>query len=393
MAIKKNIVMFWFMNDWGKYGRTYENIAKHVSVNPEVGRVVCLLPPEHVSSDRYSWPLRFSHVGSKLVVVNLATRVVPTHRAPFSLRSWLNENLPNLSFRALLKLLGFNEINTTLWLFPPHAYIKDVLACVPHSHLVVQVIDNNSLINGVSEGRKSVNKAQYESLASMAEVVIVSSDRNYQIFSCLNSNCVKHENAVDDIFLSRPALIPSVTSGARPRLGYVGWITERTDLALIEQLAKKRPDYDIVLAGPLDETDPVDMGGLEDLPNVKWIGPIAYGEVPAFLRTLDVCLIPHKDNDYTRTMSPLKLFQYLGSGRPIVSTRIAGVDQWSQYVYISEAYDSFIENVDVALHEDSLDKSRARILSVAAHTWSSRVTQILGDVFRPASAHRSPPTS
>ena len=373
--MKTNIVMFWFMNDWGKFGRAYENIAENLATHHDIGRVLCILPPKVIPAGKYSWPFVINKLSPKLIVLRQATRLVPENRAPFRLRVWVNSALPGFTFRMVLKFLRFTKRNTLLWLYPPHRHIETLLSSVPHFKTIVQVVDNNSHMESVDEEYRHFSRIQYESLVKQADEVIVSSDANYQVFSKLNPRCHKFENAVDRIFLAQASDLPSRTKHARPRLGYVGWISERTDANLLLHLAKERPDYDLILAGPVGES--ADISELVSLPNVSWCGPVLYRDVPAFLASVDVCLIPHRDTPYSKSMSPLKLFQYLGSGRPIVSTRVAGIERWRHLVQVADSYEEFVGGVDRSIEFETLEHSKARIQAATLETWDRRVGEMV----------------
>lgn len=365
-----NVVMFWFMPDWGLYGRAYEKIAEQLARQPEVGRVVCVLPPVDGESGAWHWPLSVVHASRGLVVLAQRTRVAAPGGHGYRLRRWLNSNAPDLFLRALLRLLGFRRSNTLLWLYPPHPYIEKLQRVIPHCAKVVQIVDNNALQEAGSKKYTNNSARQYEQLVRSADCVVVSSAANKQAFSHLSRDCLLFENAVDAAFIGLPSSLPCRDGSSRPRLGYVGWITERTDLTLVEQLARARPQYDIVLAGP----DKVGgFAGLLGLPNVQWIGQVPYAELPQLLASFDVCLIPHKDTPYSRSMSPLKLFQYLGSGRPIVSTEVAGVDRWRHLIAVADTYEAFVSSVDDVLHNDTLREATARIDAAKRETWDVRV--------------------
>lgn len=370
--------MFWFMNDWGKFGRTYENIAENLAAHQDIGRVLCILPPKVIPPGEYSWPFSIRKLSPHLIVLRQATRLVPANRAPFRLRVWVNKVLPGVTFHVLLKVLRFTERNTLLWLYPPHRHIEALRNSVPHFKTIIQVVDNNSHMESVDEEYRHFSRMQYESLVVQADEVIVSSDANYQVFSELNPHCHKFENAVDRMFLAQASDLPSRINEARPRLGYVGWISERTDVNLLLHLARERPDYDLILAGPVGES--VDISELVSLPNVSWCGPMLYRDVPGFLASVDVCLIPHRDTPYSRSMSPLKLFQYLGSGRPIVSTRVAGIERWKHLVQVADSYNEFVEGVDASIECETLEQSKARIQAATLETWDQRVGEIVAAV-------------
>jgi glycosyltransferase involved in cell wall biosynthesis len=371
---KINIVLFWFMSDWGKYGRAYEKIAEHLAKLPEVRRVVCMFPPKKVEQGHYAWPFTFTMFSKKLFLLTPNTRIVPTLTAPYRLRHWLNKIIPDFSLKQFLRLQGFMQQNTILWMFPAHHYINKLISLIPHSLLITQVVDNNTFRENDSTETISFVKQQYEELTKHSDIVLTSSKINYELFSAMNTSCYYFENAVDQIFISSPSELPYKLNKTRPRLGYVGFITQRTDIKLLDYVARSRPGYDLIIAGPQGEN--LNKYGTLNLPNVTYEGPIPYNAVPKFLQAIDVCLIPHKDTLYSKSMSPLKLFQYLGSGKPIVSTAIAGVERWDGLISIASNYTDFVENIDTALKEDNKELSNKRVTAAKLETWDKRVEQI-----------------
>jgi UDP-galactopyranose mutase len=108
----------------------------------------------------------------------------------------------------------------------------------------------------------------------------------------------------------------------RPRLGYFGVLDERIDLDLLAGLADERPDWQIVLLGPVVKIDPAT---LPRRPNLHYLGMKDYGELPRYLAGWDVALMPFARNESTRFISPTKTPEYLAGGRPVVSTSIRDV--------------------------------------------------------------------
>ena len=135
----------------------------------------------------------------------------------------------------------------------------------------------------------------------------------------------------------------------RPRLGFYGVIDERMDLDLIATLADARPDWTIVMVGPVVKIDPAE---LPQRPNIAWLGPKSYVELPLYAGGWDVALMPFAINEATRFISPTKTPEYLATGLPVVSTPI--VDVVRHYgdiagVFVAEAGDAFVEACDRAL--------------------------------------------
>jgi glycosyltransferase involved in cell wall biosynthesis len=134
-----------------------------------------------------------------------------------------------------------------------------------------------------------------------------------------------------------------------PRLGFFGVIDERFDIDLVAELARQRPDWQIVLIGPVVKIDP------QTLPrqtNIHYLGPKDYSQLPAYLSGWDVALMPFAINESTRFISPTKTPEYLAGGCPVVSTPIRDVISGygeSGVVAIADSAPAFIEAIEAAL--------------------------------------------
>ena len=351
-------------------------VARHLARSPKVGRVVCILPPGMIWKGFYALPFHVRFESRKLLVVSPNLRILPKSLFSQQLRNRVNVELRDCCIARFLKTMGFTEDNTVLWVFPPHGYIDKLLNLVPRRILITQVIDNHLHKTNERADFLRFVKTQYEELARISDLLFVSSPSNLELFSEKNSKCHQFENALDEMLIELPSELPCRV-GIRPRLGYLGWITQRTDLDLLSFVARERPQYDLHIVGPLENSVDLRKTGLLGLPNVTVGKEIPYREVPGFLETVDVCLIPHKDTEYSRAMSPLKLFQYLGSGRPIVSTRVTGIDRWEGIISVASSYEEFIEKIDEAIRNDTVVASRARIESVRQETWTVRVDRMV----------------
>ena len=184
---------------------------------------------------------------------------------------------------------------------------------------------------------------------------------------------------------------PIARDWRKPVLGYLGSVhAERVDLPLVEALARAFPDATIALVGPilLDEKD---KARLTKWPNVKLTGAVSFEESPAVLRAFDLFLVPHVESDFTRSLNPLKLGEYLAIGKPIVSTRVAGFAEMegqtaadgTPLCRLATGADDFIEQCQLALHESDAvapDERRAIAQSMSWRERVARIAEIVRDV-------------
>ncbi|QIB52112.1 glycosyltransferase family 1 protein [Pseudomonas sp. OIL-1] len=135
----------------------------------------------------------------------------------------------------------------------------------------------------------------------------------------------------------------------RPRLGFYGVIDERLDIDLVEKIADLRPEWHIVLVGPVVKIDPA---SLPQRSNLHYLGAKTYDELPEYLAGWDVAIMPFALNESTRFISPTKTPEFLAGGCPVVSTPIKDVVRTygdTEVVYIADSPDRFVESVQKAL--------------------------------------------
>lgn len=181
----------------------------------------------------------------------------------------------------------------------------------------------------------------------------------------------------------------------RPRVGFIGWITPRwIDIELILEIARRRPDWSLVLIGPKVSWHPISLPS-----NCYLIGARPYAQLPAYLKGIDVCLIPFKEGAIRDGASPLKLYEYLAAGRAVVSTPVPGLDNFEELVWCASNADEFVESIEQALGEAHNPRAQSRRTeAVAPHTWEARahfvmehLSRWLHDVPAPASSPSAPP--
>jgi UDP-galactopyranose mutase len=161
----------------------------------------------------------------------------------------------------------------------------------------------------------------------------------------------------------------------RPRLGFYGVIDERLDLPLLDFVADARPDWQIVLVGPVVKIDPASLPRRQ---NIHYFGQRSYDELPRYLQGWDVCLLPFARNDATRFISPTKTLEYMAAELPIVSTPIADVaGPYGHIVYLGASPEEFLAACQAALDSAPVERARriTRMREVLAGTsWDVTVS-------------------
>lgn len=179
-----------------------------------------------------------------------------------------------------------------------------------------------------------------------------------------------------------------------PRLGFYGVVDERMDLELLAEIADTRPDWSLVIVGPVVKIDPAD---LPQRSNIHYLGGKAYDELPAYLGGWDVALMPFAINESTRFISPTKTPEYLAGGRPVVSTPITDVVRHYgelEGVRIAATPEAFIAGCDEAL---ALSRSDGAWLmevdhALSALSWDETFTRMNRAIDTVIAAY-APPTS
>lgn len=163
-------------------------------------------------------------------------------------------------------------------------------------------------------------------LLQRADVVFTGGQALYEAKRALHHNIHAFPSSVDTAHFGKARFggaDPADQAGiARPRLGFFGVIDERMDLRLLEAVAQLRPEWQLVMVGPVVK---IDHAELPRLPNIHYLGGKAYAELPRYIAGWDVAIMPFAKNESTRFISPTKTPEYLAAGRPVVSTSIRDV--------------------------------------------------------------------
>ncbi|MFH0815032.1 MAG: glycosyltransferase [Candidatus Falkowbacteria bacterium] len=165
-------------------------------------------------------------------------------------------------------------------------------------------------------------------------------------------------------------------------IGYLGTIENRLNFDLLTKIADNNKDKVLVLVGPVWPSVKSKVAALAKRKNVKIIGRVKYNDAPSYISRFDAAIIPHQSTGLVKSMNPMKLYDYLACGKPIITTSVPGAEMFKEQIYISKNDSEFLQNIARAMTEDSLEKTAARRAAVKPHSWSSRVSQMTDLVFK-----------
>ena len=178
-----------------------------------------------------------------------------------------------------------------------------------------------------------------------------------------------------------------------PRLGFFGVVDERMDIELLDAVAQARPEWQLVVIGPVVKIDPAELPRRD---NIHYLGGKSYAELPAYLSGWDVALLPFARNESTRFISPTKTPEYLAAGRAVVSTSIRDVVRpYGELglVHIADTPAEFVAAVEKALGEDAAARMKKVDAFLGQTSWDQtwgRMSELVEDVVAARRARLAP---
>jgi UDP-galactopyranose mutase len=274
----------------------------------------------------------------------------------------------------LAELLG-KQLSTSridrhaAWLYTPMALSLATALCP--EVVVYDCMDELSLFKGAPAGLLDEERR----LLERADVVFTGGPSLYRAKRARHGDVHNLPSSVDVAHFSRArdALAEPADQRAlpHPRLGYFGVLDERIDPTLINEIAVRHPEWQIVLIGPVVK---IESASLPRHPNVHYLGQRAYADLPAYLSGWDVCLLPFALNDATRFISPTKTLEYMAAERPIVSTSVRDVaDLYGDVVHLANTPAEFVSACEVALTDRSPQRRAAMQRLVSRTSWDLTV--------------------
>lgn len=255
-----------------------------------------------------------------------------------------------------------------------HPFWHEVATRLPNGRLVYDCMDHHDGFENTANEMSALENC----LFSDADLTITTSDWLDRYAAQYTDRRTIIRNAADFNHFSKPPANIYRDEQGRRIIGYYGAIAEWFDQDLVEAVARRFPDCCILLVG----ADSVDAKRkLGQLPNVRFTGEVSYGELPSYLYGFDVCMLPFKVIPLTLATNPVKVYEYLSAGKPVVSVDLPEISQCQGLVRVGANAGDFLDQLAAELATQPSTEADARRRAFAAgQTWGHRVNQLISDV-------------
>ncbi len=352
----------WGVIDWNFRHQRPQQLALALAA---AGRRVFYISPALVDDKRAGFEAEALDASGQLFQIKLFAKGAP----PIYSDAPSLETIAQLR-RSIGEVLDWADCRQIISLVN-HPFWYDMASVLPNSRLVYDCMDYHEGFGNNAESLLQLEKQ----LLSEAELAITTSTwlddaiTPHAKYRALIRNAGEYEH-----FAKVPDSIYHDPWGRRV-IGYYGAIAEWFDLDLVESVARQHPDCSVLLVG----ADTVNAKSrLAKLDNVTFTGEVPYSELPHYLHGFDVCLLPFKIIPLTLATNPVKAYEYLGSGKPIVAVDLPEMAQFDGLVYAVAGKDAFLAAVSKVLSQPEPDSLvQKRKVFAQGQTWQRRAKALI----------------
>ncbi|KAB2953649.1 glycosyltransferase family 1 protein [Heliorestis acidaminivorans] len=296
----------------------------------------------------------------------------------------MNRSVNRINQQILAQSLSqaFQELNwseAVLWTYLPGSCDLTEAKNLSWSKVIYDCVDDHGAFTGLID--QKVMQAMENDLAKQSHAVFASAKALAEKMKKVRPDVKIVPNGADVEHFRRPLGLEKKDIEKRkdlPRnydriIGFVGGLGDWIDIELMAKVAQHRQDCALVVIGPAE----TDLSPLEGMENVFLLGRKPYQELPSHVQHFDVALSPFKLNELTMSVNPVKIYEYLAAGCPVVSTALPEVIPFEPVIAVGYNEAEFLQHIDKALAENSPEKARERVQMAEAHSWESRLSDMV----------------
>jgi teichuronic acid biosynthesis glycosyltransferase TuaH len=369
-------LIFVSLEDWDDVWRRNQFLCAALARRFPNNKILFVGLPRNVTNDLRHGNLRAFRTPATTtlpdfpnITVTHALKLLPD---TLSVGRRVNEAMARSHIRKVARGLGMTD--PLLWL-NPHSALH-MAGAMNEKAVIYDITDDWAMAPSFSERERKLIVQQDRDLCHRADIVIVCSDA---LEASRRGRCKQLLHLPNGVDIAKYAAIPDeATPGSRPHpvFGYTGTIhPDRFDVNLVATLAAAFPTGSFVLVGP-NHLSRADEDKLSRFGNVHITGAVPYARIPEVMSEFDACIVPHVESKFTNSLNPLKLWEYLASGKPVVSTNVAGFAAYPQFCRIATGPDAFVQACRDALGENGANRAGRRA-EAGKHSWDQRVDTLL----------------
>ncbi len=281
----------------------------------------------------------------------------------------LNQRIISFSIKKAIK--SFKQSSIDLYTFLPNAI--DLLPLIKFDRVIYDCVDDHASFTGLTnidtihQMEKELMKEASVSFATARQLLVDKKDWSDNLHLIPNGADYEHFSIASKKSASMP---PDLIGINQPIIGFIGGISDWIDISLITNVARQMQHLTFVLIGPVA----TNIDNLSVLTNVRILGAKKYQDLPTYISYFSACLIPFKINKLTESVNPIKMYEYLSAGKPIISTALPEVITYNKVIEIIHNEQEMIAAIAKALtpEENSYERIKERQEIGKANSWDSR---------------------
>lgn len=394
-------ITLWKLNDWGMYNRRDEAILRELSRRNNVKAVLHI---EHISFKGlmykiFEWlkeknksmkKVFFYHFIKGLSLKPIAIdsnkkyyiySVVYAFPNKNPLLTKINNLLMNLQYRAINKHFAKFQGEIVLIAYPPSQYLTLAVKKIRHNLLIADFEDDTAE-RQVDENKKNQILDNYKEILPLCNWIFSTSPSINQKYRNYTKKEITHlPNGVDIYNFQENSHKKLFKKNNFKIIGYIGVLNKEIDAELLDHILACFPDVNLILIGSATDEMTFEINKLtKRYGNLNYLGVRNYKDIPAYISDFDI-LINIKKNDYnTAGGESQKIYEYLLTGKPIVSTPVPPADKFKDVIYVASDKYKFVELLQIALEENAPELRKKRIRIAINNSWSQRVDVILDNL-------------
>lgn len=283
---------------------------------------------------------------------------------------YINGFMLSIVIRAWMKILNF--YNPIIFVFLPTPLSLYIVDKIESKKLMIYYcVDRFASVPGIS---KKIKKTEGK-LLKQADLV-------FAVTEALKKDCLEYRSDVETFYFGvdsekfarfkedKGGVPQEISKLSGPIIGYVGGVHQWIDFELIEKVAELHPEYSIVMVGPVQVSNPLSLRK-----NIYFLGQKSHDDIPSYINSFSVCIVPYRLAQYTLVGRPTKLNEYLIMGKPVVSTNLPEVESFARVnkgiIEIAQTHEDFIRAIERSLLQNTPDRQARRIEAASIYSWGS----------------------